>query len=148
MTQTLIISETTVELIEVSRQGLPGPPGAAGQAGASHLTYTASGAIGGHRLVRALGGGLVGYADNTVLADAYSVVGITQGAAANAASIDVQHMGEITEPTWTWTPGLPIFCGTLGVPTQTAPTVGFSLVIGVASSVTSIILNIQSPIII
>jgi hypothetical protein len=128
-------------------QGPAGPQGIPGASGASYLTYKASGAVSGHRAVRAIGGGLLGYADSNTVAHANSVLGISMNAASNGNDVNVQFSGEMVEPSWNWTPGLPVFCGVQGVLTQTPPSVGFQLVVAVAISATAVIVGIKFPII-
>lgn len=125
---------------------IAGPPGMRGEAGTVPvLTYLASGAIGGHRVVCSAGSGSARYADSSTTADAACVLGLSTAAALNGAPVDIQYSGEITEPSWSWTPSLPVFCGLNGLPTQTPPTLGFQLVIGVATSATSIFMAIKQP---
>lgn len=145
-----VVVETQVNTSVVTtpaEQGPPGPVGPPGQAGASYLTFTADGALSGHRAVRPTTAGAVGYASSAVAADANSVLGITTGAAATGAAINVQASGEMTEVSWNWTPGLPVFLGTNGLLTQTPPVSGFQLVLGVAISPTKLAINIKQPIV-
>jgi hypothetical protein len=44
----------------------------------------------------------------------------------------------MTELSWTWTPGEPIFLGNNGMLTQTPPSSGFAIELGTAISATSI----------
>lgn len=129
-----------------AEQGPPGPPGPAGSSGAVNLPFIAGMTLSGHRAVRAEAGEAV-YADCTVLTDAQQVLGITLGAAMAGASVDVQASGEMVEPSWSWTPGLPVFLGVNGLLTQTPPAVGFQLIVAVAVSPTKIIVGIKQPII-
>ena len=75
------------------------------------------------------------------------MLGITTGAAAAGDAINVQASGEMTEVSWNWTPGLPVFLGTNGLLTQTPPVSGFQLVLGVAISPTKLAINIKQPIV-
>lgn len=144
---TLVISDDSITLVEVAIQGMPGAQGIPGPAGVSYLTYVASGALGGHRVVRTAFTGGVRYADNTSVLGAFAIVGITLGAAANGASVNVASSGEIVEPSWAWAEALPIFLSANGGLTQTPPTTGFQLVVGVATSPTSMLVGIKTPII-
>lgn len=143
----VITSETVTELLEVAEQGVPGPQGEAGQAGTSFLTYPALGPISGHRAVHLTPESTVIYADGGSVGTAFSVLGISMNAAASGDPVNVQFMGEMIEPSWNWEVSRPIFCGVDGVLTQTQPSEGFSLVIGVAISPTKIIVGVKSPII-
>ena len=122
--------------------------GAKGDPGGATDGYIAAAALGGHRVVRALFDGRVDYASNDALAHANSVIGITTQAAAADAQIQVQAIGRITEPSWAWTEGLPVFAGVNGLLTQSppaAPAAAFSLVVGVATSPTSLNVAIKAP---
>ncbi len=124
-------------------RGLPGQPGAPG--GAS-FQRTASAALGGHRVVRALPDDEVAYASSADPSHADLIVGITTHAASEGAEISVAAGGEITEGSWDWTPG-PVFCGVNGVLTQTPPTAGFIRQIGTADALDRIIIDLRPPII-
>jgi hypothetical protein len=136
-----------IEILTAAEQGPPGAQGQPGQSGASYLTYLADGAVGGQRVVRATTAGKVGYVDPSDPAQAHAAIGLTMGAAANGASINVQFSGEMSEPGWAWTANLPIFAGANGVPTQTPPAIGFQAPIGVATSATAMVIQIKSPIV-
>ena len=128
-------------------RGETGPKGDPGQSGAGYLTYIADGALGGQRVVRATTAGKVGYVDPSDPTQAHAAIGLTMGAAADGAPINVQFSGEMTEPSWSWTANQPIFVGTNGIPTQTPPATGFQGPIGVATSATSMVIQIKSPIV-
>lgn len=128
-------------------RGVPGPKGDQGQTGAGYLTYIADGALGGQRVVRATTSGKVGYVDPSDPTQAHAAIGLTMGAAADGASVNVQFSGEMTEPSWAWTANQPIFVGANGIPTQTPPAVGFQGSIGVAISVTAMVIQIKTPIV-
>ena len=131
------------ELAEVLR-GPPGPPGG----GVSNvMEYVADGALGGHRIVRATTAGKVGYVDPSDPDQAHAALGLTTGAVADGALASVQFAGPITEPSWSWTPNLPVFVGAAGVPTQTPPSSGFHATVGVAVSATSMVIQLKSPIV-
>ena len=135
--------EQQVVLLDVGVQGPPGPPGAAGGA---VLSLIAGAALGGHRAVRSLAGAVI-YADCETLADASLVLGITQGAAIDGAPVLVQTMGLMTEPSWSWTPDLPVFVGSAGVLTQTPPPTGYRLIVGIATRADQIHIGLKMPIV-
>lgn len=110
--------------------------------------FTASGAVGGHRVVKTVTPNKVTYADRATAADALKAIGISLGAAADAAAVRVQTYGPLTEPSWGWTPEAPIYCGLAGVLTQVVPSSGFVLVVGVATAPTSMFVNFQPPLVI
>lgn len=115
----------------------------------SMVVKIAAAALSGHRAVVPTAGGSVEYADKTNSAHAHLRPGITTGAALTGAPVTVVMRGEITEPTWSWTPLAPIYLGLTGLLTQTAPTApgaAFLLEVGVALSATSILVDPQFPI--
>lgn len=130
-------------ILDVGQQGPPGPPG---EAGGAALSLIAGAALGGHRAVRSLAGVAV-YADCETLADAALVLGITQGAASEGAPVFVQTSGLMTEPSWSWTPDLPVFVGFAGVLTQTPPAIGYRLIVGVATRADQIHIGLKMPIV-
>lgn len=147
-TVSVVTSLDTVSVITTAaEQGPPGPVGPIGQAGATYLTYLADGPLSGHRVVRPTTAGAVGYASSAIAMDANSALGITVGAALSGASIDVQAAGEMTEASWSWLPGLPVFLGLNGLLTQVPPSSGFQLVVGVAVTATKLAINIKQPIV-
>ncbi len=81
----------------------------------------------------------------TVVADGLGIIGIaTTAASGSGLSINVQPIGVVSNPVWTWTPGAPVWCGAGGVLTQTAPTGAGNWVrkIGVAVSATDMEIQI------
>ena len=122
--------------------------GASSGGGVSNvMEYVADGALGGHRIVRATTAGKVGYVDPSDPDQAHAALGLTTGAVADGALASVQFAGPITEPSWAWTPNLPVFIGAAGVPTQTPPSSGFHATVGVAVSATSMVIQLKSPIV-
>lgn len=130
-------------ILEVGLQGPPGAPGAS--AAAPTVTFPAAAALGGHRAVR-LVAGKAAYANAAASGDANLVLGITTGAAVLDAPTTIQTAGPMTEPSWAWTPDAPVFCGPAGTLTQTPPTSGFSLVLGIALSAIQIHIGQKMPI--
>ncbi len=135
--------ESQTVLLDAGSQGPPGPPGELGQA---YVEFPAAVPIGGHRAVRLLGGAAI-YTDNTSLPDANLVLGITRGAADAGALAQIQFNGLMAEPSWAWTPDLPVFVGVAGVLTQTPPTSGFSLIVGIATRADQIFIGAKAPIV-
>jgi hypothetical protein len=135
-----------IEVVEVAKQGPIGPPGPSGE-GVETVTgvYPASGAVSGHRVVKLMGDGSVGYADAAEIGDASIVVGITLNAAASGADVQVREHGLITEAGWSWTPGLPVWLGSNGHLTQTPPAAPavFSLAIGSAVASDAVFVRIE-----
>jgi hypothetical protein len=103
--------------------------------------------LGGHRLVATDGAGGLAYASCDDPADLPAVIGMTLQAAAAGDTVSVQRVGEIEEGSWAWTPGAPVFLGLNGVPTQSLPEGAlFGLVVGVASSPTTVFMAPREPV--
>jgi len=130
-------------VLELGRRGPQGPPGLAG--GAS-IARQASTALSGHRAVRERADGAVEYADPAAPSGLSTVLGITSGAAVSGASATIVTTGDLVEPTWSWTPGGLIYLGSAGALTQSAPVSGSLMVLGVATSATSMLVRIAAPI--
>jgi hypothetical protein len=113
----------------------------------STLTKKAAIAIGGHRVVYLDPTG-VKYASNDDLSLLGKALGLSLGASASNANVLIKTSGEVTESSWNWATG-PVFLGQNGLLTQVAPAPPalFSQIIAQAISPTSIIINIQSPIV-
>lgn len=145
----VIIENTASQVITVGEQGPAGPAGPAGPSGASTIAAVASVALGGHRIVLFNASEELIYADNTTSAHAHRVLGMTTGAASQGQSASVIRQGDLTEPTWNWTPDNPVFLGANGQVTQTPPTApvaAFSLVVGFPVSATRMYVSIRDPI--
>jgi len=92
----------------------------------------AGAAVGGHRVVSVDAAGKVQHTDVSSRAAVRAVVGISVNAADADGKVRVRHSGRIVEPSWSWTVQGPIYCGAAGVLTQTPPTSGAVLRVGVA----------------
>lgn len=136
------------QLLEIGIQGPPGPRGPAGQAGGSTVSKTAGENLGGNRLTRLNASEQAVYASADQITHAGFVFGMTLGAATSGADVDLMRSGELEEVSWNWTPGLPVYLGLNGVPTQTLPPEAvFSLVIGFPITPTKLVISIREPII-
>jgi hypothetical protein len=109
--------------------------------------YTALTDVSGHRVMKIAIGGVT-YASSDHIHDANLVLGITMNAGSAGNKVDVQLSGEMTEPSWNWIAGDPVFCGTDGMLTQTMPTSGFAIIMAEAILPQTIIVTIKSPIIV
>lgn len=121
-------------------QGDPGPSGSAG------TNLTSDIAISGHKVLARTATGLENAScDNPVHAS--TVIGVSLNAAAPGDPITVISYGEITEPSWNWTPLLPVFLGLNGLLTQIPPTTSglFSLIIGFAVSAHVLFVSLGVP---
>lgn len=125
-------------------QGLQGPKGDKGDA-AADPEYVASTALGGHRVVVLNASEQLEYADNTNLTHADKVLGLTTGAVGSGSTVAIRYLGEMVEPSWSWTLNSPIFLGTNGLLTQTRPTAPGSFVLQVAFpiSATKVFIDIK-----
>lgn len=106
-------------------------------------TITASENLGGHRVITVDGY----YADNTTATHKFKVLGLTTGAISITATGTVATYGSVTESTWNWTIGTPVFLSTNGLLTQTPPTTGFRTIIGIPTSTDTLFVDISEPII-
>lgn len=110
----------------------------------NEATITAAENLGGHRVVTVEGY----YASKDTANDKFKVLGITTGAVNSGETATVTTYGEMTESSWNWTSGTPVFLSTNGLMTQTAPTTGFRTIIGIPLTSTSMFVNISEPIVI
>lgn len=143
--EVIAVSETEIELIEVALQGPPGPPGAPGSAGAQVLSLPAAQNLSGHRLVVATPTGAA-YAEPGNPAHADALLGLTTGAALQGDTASIQAAGELTEPSWTWTPGLPLYVVAGGQLSHTPPATGWVQLIATALTPTRILLTARQAI--
>lgn len=134
-------SQRVIKVASPGPQGVPGPPGSDVVAG------TAAEALGGHRMVRGARDALT-YATNTDASHADDIQGLTLGAAAAGAGVLLQRAGDVTEPSWSWTPETPVFLGPDGQLTQTPPddSAAFTLCVGFAATPTTLVLRFEAPI--
>ena len=156
MTDTVVTTEeqivtTSVSELAVLTMGQQGPAGPAGPSGGTGYTYPAStGSISGHRVVTFDAQHRVKYASNDTVAHANQIVGVTKNAAMENDQVEVVRSGEITEPSWNFTPNLPVYLGHNGYLTQTPPSPAdavFSVVIGFPITSTTLFVSIGNPII-
>lgn len=101
----------------------------------------AAAALSGHRAVKSTSAGKIDYPDISTLGDGLAVIGITTGAISSGAVGQVQLSGRMDEPSWTWTPALPIYVDDNGVLTQSLPTGNWILQIAVALKATAIVIE-------
>lgn len=102
--------------------------------------------LSGHRVLKITPDG-ADYASSAIIADAASVIGISVDAADAGQPIKIQTAGELSEPSWAWTVGQPVYNGVDGVLTQVGASAGYSLVVGVAIEATSILVAMKQPIV-
>ena len=106
------------------------------------ITITAAIPLGGHRVITMQGE----YADSGNVSHAAAISGISLQAVAAGATVQVQRSGEIEESSWAWVSGQAVYLGASGQLTQTPPTSGIVVVIGVPVSATKLAVDIQPTI--
>lgn len=127
----------------VVQGGLQGPPGIPGSS--TQFEYHIAGSVlGGNRAVTLSSNNTLVYPD--VVSPTSFLLGLTTGSAVLGSLREVQITGTQTEPSWNWTPGLPVFVSTNGVLTQTPPQSGQVLIIGWAAGPTKLVIDKQPPI--
>ncbi len=133
----LVTESLSPVVVQGGVQGPPGVPGASNQ-----FEYFQAGVtVGGNRAVSVNSSGHLVYPDTTS-EDTY-VVGITTASAGLGELVQVQLVGTQTEPSWSWTPSLPVFVGSNGTLTQTPPTSGQVIIVGYSLTPTKIFIDKQ-----
>jgi hypothetical protein len=113
--------------------------------GETFIYVQASRNISGHRVIKATLAG-ADYASAAVPGDATSVIGVSTGAALAGEFVRVQTDGELSEPSWNWQIG-PVYNDVDGLLTQTNPSAGYSLVVGIAIEPTVLLISVKQPIV-
>ncbi len=145
----IVVEKTQKSVISIGTPGPEGPQGPPGPAGGESMRRISDAALGAHRIVRATGAETVNYADNTALDQGDDVLGLTVTATGGAgAEIFVVNGAEVIEPSWSWTPLEPLYLGQDGLMTQDPPpdSAAFTLVVGFATSPTSVMIRIEHPV--
>lgn len=133
-------------IVEVSAAGgLPGPPGPPGT-GMAVTDKPAARPLGGHRAVYLTPDNDLDYADHTDPQTVPTLLGITTQATTAGDTPTVVVYGDLTEGSWTWTPGQYVYLGANGQLTQTPPTTGTAYILATAVTATHIFVNIREPI--
>lgn len=140
----------TTRIKTIGIQGRPGRPGLDGIASQQNGTIyraIADTSISGHRAVIRTASG-ISYASNDNLSHKLATIGVTLNAANVGDMVTVIVYGEITEPSWNWTPNLPVFLGVNGNLVQVAPNQvnSFSLIIGFAISPQILLVSLKEAI--
>lgn len=133
--------------VTLTAPGPQGPPGVT-SVGQVRVTLPAAVALSGHRAVTRQPDGTLDYASNTLAAHVHAPIWLTTGAAAAGVLVEVLLYGQLTEPSWSWTPG-PLYLGTGGLITQTPPSAPgalFLVQLGVATGPTAVVLDRQPSI--
>lgn len=129
-------------IIAASTQGPQGIQGPIGPIGNSTVAYTAPINLGGNRVVTSS----ITYADNTNLLTAGKAIGITTSAATINTTVNIQIIGELNGFSGLVSDS-PVYLSTLGTVTQTLPLSGYVQKIGMATSSTTLLINISEPIV-
>jgi hypothetical protein len=120
----------------------------AGEVAGQVVTGIAGEVLSGHRVVkRDYTTGELFYADKDNSGDANSILGLTLQAANIGDQCRVRIVGELIEPSWSFVNKRPVFLGNNGQLTQTKPTTGFIVRIGIPQGLTRLLVNIEEPII-
>lgn len=151
--QILIEVPGKTEIIEVGLQGPPGPRGlpglgGGGAGGGELVQYPAGAALSGHAAVAIDATGAVIPANSLVQAQLNTIVGITEGAAAQGDPATVRTSGLLEHLGWAWVPDMPVFAGANGALVQALP-VGakFIQLMGWARSPTLLRVVVQPPVV-
>lgn len=110
------------------------------------VEHQAGEVLGGHRVVVVIGNQAY-YADNTNASHLHLIRGITIGATELSSLACIQIGGPLVEPSWNWTPGLPLYVSTNGMLTQTPPTAGFLQQVAIADTATRIFIDNYEPLV-
>jgi len=128
--------------VEVGAVGIQGPPGPAG----GYVTATTGQIIGGHRLVTVDNDGRVIYADALDPNHLGRPMWLSE-AAWDADTVGTFRVtGPVTEPSWDWTPGKPLFLGVNGSLTHTPPPGGLWRRVAEVITPTTIVVGADLPI--
>lgn len=141
--RTLVLQRSDAMALELA-PAIRGEPGEDGISGEAILRQAVAGAaLGGHRAVY-VEAGVANYASADDANSAALCVGITRAAVVLGGAALIITAGLITEPSWTWTPG-PVYLGIGGLLTQTAPTSGSLVRIGIATSPIELEVRVEPP---
>ena len=109
------------------------------------LQLTAGVSLSALRAVTTNSSGQAIYASNNTLGNA-QVVGITMASASIGEQVGVKTFGPMSDASWNWTKG-PVFLGTNGALTQTAPSGGAIIVqVGRALTATQLFVDVETTI--
>ena len=109
------------------------------------LQLTAGVSLSALRAVTTNSSGQAIYASNNTLGNA-QVVGITMASASSGEQVGVKTFGPMSDASWNWTKG-PVFLGTNGALTQTAPSGGAIIVqVGRALTATQLFVDVDTTI--
>ena len=137
--QTNPVIEILSDLINVI---IPG----AGDLSSVRVNITLGENVSQYKAIAALSG--LGFlADKDTLSHTDAVIGLSVTSGITTQVIEVQTGDEITEGSWSWDTTKPIFLGNSGVLTQTVATTGFIQRIAKPLTATTIMIDIDDPIV-
>lgn len=149
-TNLLSPTEVPARVTPLVLRGQPGPQGERGPPGGGAASeFSSAGTLGGLRVVVNAGDGLV-HADSTDEQHGLQIVGVSlNSAVAPGDSVQVQQIGSLTDPSFNFTPGQPVYVGPAGVLTQVPPSgpeQAWQTIVGHATDQNTVFLNIQDPV--
>lgn len=106
----------------------------------------AGAAVGGHRVVSADSNGQARHTDLASASSVEAVLGLAVNAADAGGRVRIRQGGVVVEPSWSWTVPGALYCGGDGVLTQTPPTGGAVLPVGVAIAGDAMVVRIGVPV--
>lgn len=135
-----IAVQQTRSPITVAQVGVQGPQGG----DASLHTGIASAPVSALQVLKYASGTEMAVASNTVAADRNLIAGISIMSAAGGAPVTIKSSGIIEDPSFNFTPGLPIFLGAAGALTQAPPTSpSAAFIIRLGSAVSAAVMSVQ-----
>lgn len=111
----------------------------------ARLTATTGEDIGIYKMVY-MDNGLVYLADHLDPTHSGSVLGIAEEAIPTGFPVSIVLAGEITNAGWNFNVGDPCYLSVGGLVTQTIPTSGFLLKVGVATALDTLVIDLKMPI--
>jgi hypothetical protein len=111
---------------------------AADAANSDLVVETAGAAIGGHQPVAYNDAGHLVLANAATPQHALRYAGVTTAAVVVGATVPVQRAGVLEHSGWSWMGWQPVYLSTTGALTQTPPTSGFVMVLGIALTSTRV----------
>lgn len=77
--------------------------------------------------------------------DTSNVAGVVVDAIADGSAGTIIQSGVLTDSSWSWIPGEPLFLSASGIITQTPPTTGYSVIVGTAINATTMQVKLDTP---
>ena len=109
------------------------------------LSVVAGEDIGGHRAVY-VGANNQAFVCSSSDLSTRNCIGITLSAVTTGNPVRVAYVGTVTEQSWSWTSGDPLYVGPTGLLTQTPPSAGYSLLFGFALTPQKITITLEDSV--